>query len=223
MASINSHFTFNYSQPTEYRLSHDSVFLAREIFERLSSIDLSGKRGLDICAGSGIVGMDFLFHRRAAGQSLPSYFDFLEVQEIYSGHFALNCSRLGPIGTHLNFLCCNYEKLAAAAYTDVFDLIVCNPPYFLPGQGKPSPSEFKNRCRFFIDSNLQRLLAGVYHCMKPDGVCFMTLRELAEHGLDILAEARNFSENKLQIEEAGLIRGTHLLRLTKLKKARDGL
>lgn len=79
MASINSHFTFNYSQPEEYRLSHDSVFLAREIFEQLSALDLAGKRGLDVCAGCGIVGLDFLFHRRAAGQSVPEIFDFLEV------------------------------------------------------------------------------------------------------------------------------------------------
>ena len=218
MASINSHFTFNYSQPEEYRLSHDSVFLAREIFERLSALDLAGKRGLDICAGSGIVGLDFLFHRRAAGQSVPDFFDFLEVQEIYSGHFSLNCDRLGPIDTRLNFLCRNYDTLIAAEFAGAFDLIVCNPPYFLPGQGKLSPSEFKNRCRFFIDSDLQSLLAGVHNCLKPEGIGFMTLRELAEHGLDILAEARNFSENKLQIEEAGLIRGTHLLKLTKINK-----
>lgn len=106
-------------------------------------------------------------------------------------------------------------------YTDVFDLIVCNPPYFLPGQGILSPSEFKNRCRFFIDSNLQNLLAGVYNSLKPGGVCFMTLRELAEHGLDILAEVRNFSENKLQMEDVAQIRGTHLLKLT--KKTKGGL
>lgn len=217
MASINSHFTFNYSQPEEYRLSHDSVFLAREIFERLSAVDLGGKRALDICAGSGIVGMDFLFHRRANGQSVPAVFDFLEVQEIYSGHFSLNCDRLGPIGTCLNFLCRNYDTLTGAENSDKFDLIVCNPPYFVRGQGKLSPSEFKNRCRFFIDSNLQSLLAGVSNCLKPDGIAFMTLRELVEHGLDVLAEARNFSENKLRIEEIGLIRGTHLLKLTKLK------
>lgn len=217
MASINSHFTFNYSQPEEYRLSHDSVFLAREIFERLSALDLLGKRGLDICAGSGIVGMDFLFHRRAAGQSVPDFFDFLEVQEIYSDHFSLNCDRLGPIDTQLNFLCRNYDTLIATEFAGAFDLIVCNPPYFMPGQGKLSPSEFKNRCRFFIDSDLQCLLAGVHNCLKPDGIGFMTLRELAEHGLDILAEARNFSENRLQIKQAGLIRGTHLLKLTKVK------
>lgn len=215
MASINSHFTFNYSQPEEYRLSHDSVFLAREVFERLSALDFTGKQGLDICAGSGVVGMDFLYHRRAAGQSVPESFDFLEIQEIYEQHFAANCERMGPIATRLNFLRCNYDKLVGPEYRGVYDLIVCNPPYFIPGQGKLSPSEFKNRCRFFIDSNLQNLLAGVANSLKPEGICFMTLRKLHEHGLDILAEARNIGENKLQIESAGLIRGTHLLKLTK--------
>ena len=216
MASINSHFTFNYSQPEEYRLSHDSVFLAREIFERMRGEDLTGKRGLDICAGSGVVGMDFLFHRRAAGQSLPVSFDFLEVQEVYSGHFVANASQLGPIETRLNFLCCNYNILTEAKFAEAFDLVVCNPPYFLPGRGKLSPNEFKNRCRFFIDSDLRSLLAGVHNCLKPFGVCYMTLRELKEHGLDILAEAREFSKNKLLIEVAGEIRGTLFLRMTKV-------
>lgn len=159
--------------------------------------------------------MDFLFHRRAAGQSVPEVFDFLEVQEVYSEHFAVNRSRLGPIGTHLNFLRRNYDTLAGVEYADAFDLIVCNPPYFSPGQGKLSPSEFKNRCRFFIDSNLQNLLTGVLNSLKPGGACFMTLRQLSEHGFDILAEVRSFSENKLQVEDVGQIRGTHLLKLTK--------
>lgn len=201
----------------EYRLSHDSVFLARQIFEHMSGADLAQARALDICAGGGIIGMDFLFHRRAARENLPQTFDFIEVQNVYLEHFNENKKRLGPVSTELNFLWCNYDILQNGEFTNVYNLIVCNPPYFLPGRGVLSPSEFKNRCRFFIDSDLKNLLAGLSNSLKPGGLAFMTLRDLPEHGLDILAEAREFSKNKLLIENIGDIRGTFLLRIATLK------
>ncbi|MBV2168118.1 MAG: hypothetical protein KUL82_05355 [Bdellovibrio sp.] len=62
MSSINPHYTFHYSQPEEYRFSHDSVMLARKVFERVSASAMENWRGLDLCSGCGIVGLDFLFH-----------------------------------------------------------------------------------------------------------------------------------------------------------------
>ena len=217
MSSINSHFTFIYSQPSEYRLSHDSVFFARQIFEQMKTIELSGTKALDICAGAGVVGMDFLFHRRTAGESVPLDFDFVDVQNVYEEHFAVNALRLGSIGTRLKFLCFNYNELLAEEYKNAYSLIVCNPPYFLPDLGKLSPSVFKNRCKFFIDSDLNKLMCALFNCLKPDGVCFMMLKDLPQHGLQILAEVRDFSKNKLLIENLGHIRGTSFLRITALK------
>ena len=83
MSSINCHYTFNYSQPSGYRLSHDSVFLARSVHEHLAEVNLNNTKALDICSGSGIIGLDFLFHRREAGKDIPDSFDFLEVQNDY--------------------------------------------------------------------------------------------------------------------------------------------
>lgn len=217
MSSINTHYTFNYSQPSEYRLSHDSVFLSRNVYEHLGNKDLNNTRALDICAGVGIVGMDFLFHRRAANKNVPASFDFLEVQNIYFEHFIENQKRLGTLDTRLNFLNRNYNDLQMSEFNSIYDLIVCNPPYFLPSQGKLSPSEFKNRCRFFIDSDLKNLLLGVFNCLKKDGVCYMILRDLSQHGWNMFEEAQKISEGYLKIETLGDIRRTRFLRLTSLK------
>lgn len=214
MSSINSHYTFNYSQPSEYRLSHDSVFLAQKIFENTIDRDFSSSRALDICAGAGVVGMDFLFHRRAANLSVPAVFDFLEVQEIYGSHFNENRVKLGPIKSEINFLLQNYNVLQRDEFRNVYNLIVCNPPYFFPQQGKLSPSHFKNRCKFFLDSSFENLFLSIAKGLAADGVCFMMLRDLAEHGFDALAEARNLVKNDLAIEKAGDIRGTLFLKLT---------
>ena len=62
MSSINNFFTFNYQQPNEYHFSHDSVFLARKAFEYVQSNYTSYDQVLDLCAGCGVVGLDFFFH-----------------------------------------------------------------------------------------------------------------------------------------------------------------
>jgi hypothetical protein len=94
MSSINSHTTYNYSQPSEYRFSHDSVFLARRVFEFLCESDIQTFKALDLCSGCGIIGLDFIFHcLNELGQS-PLSFDFMEVQSIYETHFFDNINGL---------------------------------------------------------------------------------------------------------------------------------
>lgn len=216
MSSINHHYTFNYSQPEEYHFSHDSVFLSRRIFEHLSETNLSNSRALDICSGSGVVGMDFLFHRRAEKQTVPASFDFLEIQDAYLPHFLENQKRMGPIETQMNFVHRNYNDLQTPEFNGVYDLILTNPPYFFTWQGKLSPSEFKNRCRFFIDSDLKNLLWGIAAGLKKTGVSYLLLRDLPEHKWDVMAEAEKICDGKLQITVLGDVRGTHFIRLNPL-------
>lgn len=221
MSTINKHFTFNYSQPEEYRFSHDSVFLAREVFEYLQSIPLKSTNSpkvLDVCSGCGVIGLDLAFHILNSGDpaALPLDLEFLEIQSVYLEHFQANVEslkRLFPssqISAHfLNF---NYEALLEADFKNKYDLIVCNPPYFLPHQGKLSPSEFKNRCRFFLDSNLQQLISGISHALKDGGKAFILLRDLSDHGLDQMAvvqQALQASAHKVSILKE--IRGTPVI------------
>lgn len=216
-SSINSSYTFNYSQPSEYQLSHDSVFLAQKVFECLSVVDLENKQALDICAGCGVVGMDFLFHRRIRGLTVPGTFDFLEVQRTYLEHFYENVIRLGPIDSKLNFLNINYNELQNNQYAQRYDLIVCNPPYFQVNQGRLSPNQFKNRCRFYIDSDLKNLLFGIAVSLKQTGSCYILLRDLHQHGWNTITEAKKISKGRLQIEIIEEVRRAYILRLQHLK------
>ena len=210
MSTINPHFTFHYSQPAEYSFSHDSVFLAREVFEWCRRESFEIDHALDLCAGCGIVGLDFLFHLRQNKLNLPRRFDFLEVQEIYRDHFALNQQRLGGISTRVEFLSRNYENLEAQKN---YDLILCNPPYFRPDQGTLSPSEFKNRCRFFIDSDFSHLLKALTQPLSPKGHAFVLLRDLGDHGRNPLIEAQEILGDGFIMERIGDIRGTDLVQI----------
>lgn len=216
MSTINPNYTFNYSQPDDYRLSHDSVFLAWEVFNLTKNLDLKGKRVLDVCAGSGIVGMDFLFHRRAQGLSLPDCADFLEIQEVYQEHFFENIKRLGSLSTELHFLNINYDILETEKFFKQYDIIIGNPPYFLPTQGKKSDNEFKNRCRFFLDSGLTNLINAVCCSLKTNCSAYLLLREQTQHGWDILSYVSQLAVDRLQVSLVNKIRGTYLVQLTKL-------
>lgn len=210
MSSINQYFTFNYAQPEEYRFSHDSVFLSRQVFELLP-IDLAETSCLDLCSGCGIVGLDFLYHCKSAGLAMPAVFDFLEVQSLYINYFKENLKTFGSGLPSVNFLNHNYDVLKSETFEKRYDLILCNPPYFRVDQGILSPSEFKNRCRFFIDSDFKTMIEGIHHSLKPEGVAFILLKDLQKHGVNTLIEAQKILAHQRSVTAVANIRGTPLV------------
>lgn len=210
MNSINPYFTFNYAQPEEYRFSHDSVFLARKVFE-LHPGELQDVTALDLCAGCGIVGLDFLYHCKSAGKLMPTRFDFLEVQDIYHEYFQQNLTNFGSKLPPVNFLNQNYDVLKSESNKSQYDLILSNPPYFRVNQGILSPSEFKNRCRFFIDSDFKNLIDAINNALKPQGSAYILLRDLQNHGVNPLDEARKLLGEERSISVVADIRGTPLV------------
>lgn len=216
MTSINPHTTFQYSQPSEYRFSHDSIFLARRVFEITPPAVVPTQRVLDLCSGCGIIGLDFLFHCQKEYQLSPLSMDFIEIQEIYRSHFLTNSERLGPTASKLQFLNLNYNCLAEKEFTQRYDLILCNPPYFFTDKGRLSPSEFKNRCRFFIDSTFRNLFLGIENTLKPGGKAYLLLRDLPEHRWHALSEVEKILQGTLRLDCLGDIRGTYFVSLTSI-------
>ncbi len=213
MSSINPHFTLQYSQPEEYRFSHDSNFLAREVYELINNEKLKYNSILDLCAGCGVVGIDLAFHLLQNGLHAPARIDFIEIQEIYRSHFLTNVDLLETQFSKnivTNFINANYNSLRL--YSPKYDVIVSNPPYFRIGNGLLSKSDFKNRCRFFIDSDFNSLIQAINYSLKPTGQAFVLIKSLTEHGIDVQDEFHklNFS---LSLEKFKIIRDTDLYRI----------
>lgn len=221
MSTINTHYTLNYSQPEAYRLSHDSVFLARDVYQRTAHLDFSDKAVLDLCAGAGVVGLDFLFHRRAQSLTMPARTDFLEIQQIYLDYFQENCKRFGKVNTELEFLNFNYNELQKFDFANKYDLILGNPPYFLTSQGKLSTNDFKNRCRFYIDSDIQNLIFSVSNSLKNSGQAFLLFRDQRDHSIDIEQSLANYCADRLIFKNVGNIRGTLLFHFEKIDEQKS--
>lgn len=174
--------------------------------------------GLDLCAGCGVVGLDLLFHFHQNNQMPFKKFDFLEVQEVYKSHFEINKKNLLPIEDRLNLLIMNYSKLREKDFSEKYDLIVSNPPFFSPSQGKLSPSEFKNRCRFFMDASFETLIQGVENSLKMGGQAYLLIRNLKSHGIDFIALAQDTLSPSAELSLVGDIRGTRLVKITKITR-----
>jgi tRNA1(Val) A37 N6-methylase TrmN6 len=218
VSSLNPYYTFEYSQPEDYKFSHDSVFLARRVYDELKTNPSQITKALDLCSGCGIVGLDLLFHLNTVSDIRQ--FDFLEVQSIYKNHFLENKHRLMQIQpsqtVEMQFVNINYsEALHESKFQNKYDLIVCNPPYFTPTQGKLSDNEFKNRCRFFIDSDFKTLVEFIRYSLSDTGRCFLIFHDLKDHKIDLNREIQKIAGLHLHVKHLAPIRKSIFLEIVK--------
>ncbi len=205
-------FTYQYAQPDAYHFSLDSIHLAEFVASQLQSrSDLASLRVLDLCAGCGVIGLELSWYVRALRQ-----FDFVEVQETYTPYFNKNMAIVNRPELQLCWHPMNYDELQDKQWKEKFDLIVSNPPYFQQGQGMLSPSEFKNRCRFFLDSNFTNFIYAISNSLKCGGQAYFLLRPLLHHGTDLFSELQKILvPMDLIARKITQLRGTDVILLEK--------
>lgn len=211
----NSLYTYDYFQPEEYKFSLDSVFLAQKTAKYLENeTNLSSWSVLDLCAGCGIIGLELSLHAKDLRN-----FDFLEIQETYKSYFEKNVSMIYPQNSthHFRFLNQNYQTLLDENFENHYDLIVSNPPYFFKNEGLLSPSDFKNRCRFFLDSDFETLIRVIIKSLKPSSSAYILVRSGVHHGRSPLQEIRFIMEEKGHATIVDNIRGTDIIQITKAR------
>jgi tRNA1Val (adenine37-N6)-methyltransferase len=206
----NSHYTFDYFQPEEYHFSLDSVFLAQKVAQLIKDELHDTYKVLDLCAGCGIIGLELSLHSE---KNLN--IDFLEIQEVYQSFFLKNVEMIYPNSKNLRFLNLNYEALLEPHFENSYDLIVCNPPYFFKGEGLLSPSEFKNRCRFFLDSDFKSLIKAVITSLKPGSAAYLLVRSGTNHGRNPLVSINDFLKSSGEAKIIDNVRGTDIIEIRK--------
>lgn len=205
-------FTSDYSQPPSYRFSLDSILLAKAAVR-----DFQGRawpreaRVLDLCAGAGVVGLEF-----AHLETRAKHFDFVEIQNEYRPHFEQNLQKAQSLQIQARGHFTNHTAIRHSDFAGVFDLVLCNPPYFEPGHGPLPPDSLKARSRFFIDASFRDLLETLMFVMKPGGWAYVLTRDQKDHGDDRTRELTRILSGRAELHATEDLRGTSLQILRRL-------
>lgn len=153
----------DYSQPDFYRFNEDSLKLVSWVKQKIPQ----ASHLLDLGAGSGIVGIEL------ANILRPKLLTLVEVQQDYEPHLRMN------VGTQLN-----ETQTAEIVFTSFskwhpfisYDLIVCNPPYFLPGHGEAYKDHRREKARTFVLDSWPILLKAIENSLSEDGKSFIVIK-----------------------------------------------
>ena len=148
----------DYSQPDFYRFNQDSTALINWILKTQGHADSI----LDLGAGSGIIGIELARLMKAKKLCL------VEVQSEYLEHLKINSERfLEETQIHIS----SFGEFPPQK----FDLIVCNPPYYLPGKGELPADQRRAIARTFLVDSWEILLKKIEQCL--NGKCFIVLKK----------------------------------------------
>lgn len=187
----------------------DSIELAWRVSQLISQ-DVSSV--LDLGAGCGVIGFEILFHCPWI-ETLNS----VEIQKSeYETHYIENKKRLlkcQPLRGKNPQIKISWENYANFNTNKKYDLILANPPYFEVGNGKLSPSAFKNRCRFHMDASFTDFVDAATRNLSEKGTAFIILRQGVEHGTSLLNQIKTQIENRYTFNKLEPIRTSEFIQI----------
>lgn len=154
----------DYSQPEFYRFNEDSLLLVHFIKSRITK----ASRILDLGAGSGIIGIEL------ARLLNPHFLLLIEAQADWENFLQTNVSYFIPTTTEAEVLISSFGEWSPSR---TFDLIVVNPPYFLPGHGQPYKDKRKEIARSFVIDDWKILIDKIEKALAPQGNAFIVVRD----------------------------------------------
>ena len=152
----------DYSQPDFYRFNQDSIALIDWIIQR----KLNPQSILDLGAGSGIIGIEL-----ARMLNIPELC-LVEVQPEYLPHLKINVERFLGSETAVDIQITSFADFKPKQ----FDLVVCNPPYYLPGAGQLPLNPNRAKARSFIEDSWEVLMTCFKQSLSPEGEGFIVLK-----------------------------------------------
>lgn len=156
--------TLNYSQPEFYKFNTDSISLAK--YSSIWMRDRLELKVLDLCAGSGVVGIEFVKNHQSVQE-----IHFIEKQNEFLPHLKMNTQ---------NLLCRSkilIQDFKENERMEKYDLVLINPPYFENGKGRISPDGRRQLCRSFNKGELELLLNFSQEILKPKGEIHIVHRD----------------------------------------------
>ena len=154
----------DYLQPDFYRFNSDSL----DLLNFLRSMDLSPQSILDLGAGCGILGIELARHFR------PGFLAMVEMQPEFLSIIETNIETFLPKSVKAQTFITPMSKWN---YDLQFDLVVCNPPYYLVSSGQASPDPRRSKCRTFEEDGWKGLISCIERSLLPVGKCFIVIKD----------------------------------------------
>jgi tRNA1Val (adenine37-N6)-methyltransferase len=153
----------DYLQPDFYRFNQDSLKLVEWVFSRIKKAN----KILDLGAGSGIIGIELA--NKLSAQQLT----LVELQNDFLPYLEKNIKFQLKGGTQAEVLISSFGDWPPRR---TFDLIVCNPPYYLPGHGQPSEDQRRGIARTFLTDHWEILLSRIEESLTPEGKACLVIK-----------------------------------------------
>ena len=154
----------DYEQPSFYRFKEDSIQRVRWILEQ----NLTPENILYLGAGSGVIGIELARSLKPKGLTL------LEVQKEFFSSLEINCRKFLEGVTNYSIHIDSFYNFSPASK---YDLIVSNPPYYLPGRGEIANNPNRAVARSFLIDSWSVLLNKILFSLSPEGRAFIVLKQ----------------------------------------------
>ena len=129
---------WEYQQPDFYHFSEDSIRLVDFVIQYLQRKQRKVTDCIDVGCGSGVIGIEFsLKWKDKCSLSL------LELQSAFFPFIHQNLQNLLPTSS-IELL---QEDLFNCSLSRKYDLVLCNPPFFLARSSRPIENEYRRKCR----------------------------------------------------------------------------
>lgn len=151
-----------YAQPDFYKFNEDSLRLVRFIKARTEKVVSI----LDLGAGSGVIGIELSRHLQ------PKTLTLLEIQQEFIPYLEQNKSFV-PGPTEVQIL---NQSFAQFKPSESYDLVVCNPPYFLPGHGERPKDPQREIARSFVREDWRNLLECIHRSLQSEGRAWLVVK-----------------------------------------------
>jgi tRNA1Val (adenine37-N6)-methyltransferase len=149
----------DYSQPDFYRFNSDSLELVRWVL----SLHLKPQRLLDLGAGCGVIGLEYHL-KNPVGEVV-----LVEAQQEFLPHLERNSK-----DKNAKIRNCSFAEFSS---DKAFDLILCNPPYYLEGRGERSLNLRRHQARTFVLDGWPELLKCIERSLSPEGRSFIVVKD----------------------------------------------
>lgn len=154
----------DYLQPDFYRFNEDSLKLVSWVCDS----KIKANSILDIGCGSGVIGIEL------TNRLHPARLTLLEVQEEFRSYLTQNISTQLKVSLEVT---CTISSFSKWESDERFDLIVCNPPYYLPQHGQLAADPRRSIARSFIIDGWGDLLKTCVRALTREGRAVMVIKQ----------------------------------------------